>query len=278
MVSKSAKRYKQSSMSKVLILSSEKVVEPVVQYRAPRSANPIYPVLLVLVLVVGAACTIAWFCSELSLEKRASQGDTKAQYLLGKRYFDSAVSSHDYARASRLIRKSAEQGYAKAETALGLLYENGLGVTKSYEEAAKWLRRAADQGYAVAQNELGVMYAKGRGVAMNLDEAAKWCNLAANQGSDVARRNVELIKAGQGRIISQLAIAGNRGYADVVVQKVEADGITVSFSPMRGGMGMAKLKLESLPTQLKELCGCTGKQQPGSGSSSSALTLLNTAL
>jgi TPR repeat protein len=270
--------YKEGVMSKVLSLKSENPVQPVVHYHVPRTVNPIYPVLLVLVLVVGAASIVAWFCSEFCLENRALRGQAKAEYLLGKRYFDTAVSMQDYARAARLIKQSADQGYAKAQTALGLVYEHGLGVTKSYDQALKWLRRAAEQGYPVAQNELGVMYAKGRGVGRNLDEASKWCRLAATQGSKVAQKNVELTEAAKGRPISPLMKVANQSYANVKLQKIEADGVTVSFSPVHGGFGLAKLKLETLPTQLKELCGYAAKQEKVSESSFSQLSSVATAL
>ena len=251
---------------------------PKVPCRVPRSINPVYPVLLVLVLIVGAASTIAWFCGESCLENRAATGDARAQYLLGKLYFDTAVSAHDYARAARLIRKSADQRYAKAETALGLLYENGLGVTKSYVEAMKWIRRAADQGNPVAQNELGVMYAKGRGVPQNFGEAVKWCRRAANQGSEVALKNVQLAEAGKARPISQLTAAGKGSYLGAIVQKVEADGVTVSYSPVPGGFGMVKIKLEELPSNLKELCGYVAKHENASQSGYSRLSSVARAL
>lgn len=264
-------------MNKVLSLSSKTSAQPVVKYHVPRTANPVYPVLLVLVLVVGAACTAAWFLRECGLEARAQKGDAQAQYLLGKRYFDTAVSMGDYARAAGLIKKSAEQGYAKAETALGLLYKNGLGVTRSYEQAMKWMRRAAEQGNAVAQNELGVMYAKGHGAPKNLDEAAKWCQMAAAQGSKVAEKNVIMAEAGKGSKIQQLTTA-RQSYENVALQKIEADGLTVSFSPVRGGVGVAKLKLENLPEQLKELCGRATKQELNTESPYSQLTSVAPAL
>jgi TPR repeat protein len=264
-------------MSKVLCRSSKNPVQSVVHYSAPRAANPLYPVLLALVLVLGAAAAAAWFFSEFSLETKARQGDAAAQYLLGKRYFDTAVSAHDHTRAARLIRTSADQGYAKAQTALGLLYVNGLGVTKSYEEAVKWLGRAANQGYSVAQNELGVMYAKGRGVTWNLDQAAKWFRLAAAQGSEVARKNLELAEAGKAKMISHLATE-KQSYSSVMLQKVEADGVTVSYLPAQGGLGVAKLKLESLPSQLKELCGHARSARAGSQSGYSQLSSVTSAL
>jgi TPR repeat protein len=243
-----------------------------------RSAKLSYPILLALVLVVGAASLIAWCGAEYSMENRASQGEMRAQYLLGKRFFDQARYAGDYARAARLIRKSADQGYAQAEAGLGLLYENGLGVPKNYGEALKWLRRAADQGSPVAQNELGVMYAKGRGVTKNLEEAAKWCRLAAAQGSEIARRNLELAEVGRAKVIPEIRVSGKTVYHQAILQKVESDGVTVSFLPVPGGVGVAKLKLSDLPSALQVLCTYATKQKTASDSAYTQLGSISTTL
>ncbi len=52
--------------------------------------------------------------------------------------------------------KAAEQGYFKAEFYLGKMYYNGLGVAQDYIEAGKWFKKAAIQGHAEAQFYLGV--------------------------------------------------------------------------------------------------------------------------
>src|SRR5579859_4556442 len=110
-------------MDNRLRLCPEQPVQPPVRYAVPRTVNPAYVVLLLLVLTVGAASLFAWFHGDFSLESRASRGEAKALYLLGKRYFDTAISPRDYLRAARLIRSAADQGYAAAQAGLGLLYE-----------------------------------------------------------------------------------------------------------------------------------------------------------
>ena len=234
---------------------------PVVTPSAPPpAAHPLYFVLITFVAVIGAASLLTWWCADRSLENRARRGEAKAQYLLGKQCFDRAVYPGDYAEAARLIRQAAERGYAPAQTALGLLYENGLGVRKDYQQAASWLRRAASQGYPVAQNELGIMYAKGHGFARNLEQAAHWCRLAAAQGSEVARRNLQLAQVAQARVIPQLTTPGNKTYRQVSLQRLDAEGVTFSFRPAGGGLGVARLKLDNLPEELRELCKCADKK------------------
>src|SRR5579862_7579995 len=248
------------SMSKIYEIEHEYAAQTFVRRRQQPFVHPAYLILIVLVVLVGAASVFAWFTAEFSLENRARRGGAKAQYLLGKRYYDQARAPRDYLSAGQWIRKSAEQGYAKAQTALGLLYENGLGVARDYNQAAKWLRRAADQGFPVAQNELGIMYAKGHGFGQNLAQTVHWCRLAAAQGSEIARRNLQLAEVAQARVIPELITAGNKTYKRVRLQKLEADGVTVSFRPDEGGLGVARLKVENLPQELQELCKCADKK------------------
>src|SRR5579872_928002 len=104
------------TMSEPLCLTSKKSELPVICYGAARAYHPAYPILLALALVVSAASLAAWCYTEFSLDERAARGEARAQYLLGKRYFDAAVSPRDYERAATLVRKSANQGYARAQT------------------------------------------------------------------------------------------------------------------------------------------------------------------
>jgi TPR repeat protein len=267
-------------MSKALRISFQEPKTPQIRYgiTPKKSTRAAYPILLCLVVLVGGASLAAWCRSDYSLEERAARGDARAQYMLGKRYFDGAMSTHDYEVAARLIRKSAEQGDVRAETGLGLLYENGLGVQKNYGEALRWLRRAANQGHAVAQNELGVMYAKGRGVQKDLSEAVKWCRLAASQGSNIAKKNLQLAQVANAKVIAQLATSENKVYQGARIQKIESDGVTVSFLPAHGGMGLAKLKMENLPSELRQLCKYATKEGADSDSAYSHIGSVATTL
>lgn len=247
-------------MNKIYDVADEAVAPVVPPSVPPPAAHSVYFILSALVAVVGAASVLAWWCTDHSLETRARRGEVEAEYLLGKRCFERAVNPGDYAQAARLIRQAARQGYARAQTAMGLLYENGLGVPRDYQQAAAWLRRAADQGYPVAQNELGIMYAKGHGFARNLEQAAHWCRLAAAQGSEEARRNLQLARVAQAKVIPELTTLGNKTYRHVSLQKLDPEGVTFSFRPPEGGLGVARLKLENLPQELQELCKCADKK------------------
>ena len=273
-----ANKYKDGHMNNRLRLRSEKPVQTPALPVARRSANPAYLALLVLVLSVGTASMLAWYHGDFSVENRAASGEAKALYLLGKSYFDTAISPRDYVRAARLIRGAADQGYAAAQAAMGLLYEHGLGVTRNYEVALHWLCRAAQQGYPIAQNELGVMFAKGHGTSQDFSQAIKWFRLAAAQGSEIARRNLELAETTGSKMIAQLTTSNKCSYGHAVLQKIERDGVTVSFTPKAGGFGLAKLKMENLPSDLKQLCKYAAKEGQASNSAYSQLGAISTTL
>jgi TPR repeat protein len=265
-------------MNDTLNLDYDPNEDIIVPRKREREINPACLVLLVLALVLTAARLVAWYAADFSLEARAGRGEAKALYLLGKRSFENAGSMEEKHSAVTLIRAAADQGYARAQAGLGLLYENGLVVRKSYTEALKWFQLAAAQGLAVAQNEIGVMYAKGRGVDQDVKEAAKWCRLAAEQGSEIARENLELAELTNHKTLPQLTTRAHDSYGHVVVQKVESDGVTVLFVPVGGGLGVAKVRMESLPADLQELCKYATKQGQAPGSAYSQIGLASNTL
>ena len=255
-----------SPFSKAMPLRDEAPLPKLPRYAEAQPTSPVYLALLLLVMAVGGASLLASYNSDSSLENRVRLGEPEAQYLLGKRYFDTATSPADYSCAARLIRKAAVRGNVRAQTALGLLYEHGLGVSQNYREAVAWFHRAADQGYAVAQNDLGYMYAKGRGVGRDFDQAVSWCRLAAQQGSDVAQRNAKLAEIPKTKTIPLLVTVERKTYQHVIMQKVESDGITISFLPRSGGLGLAKVPTEHLPAELRQLCKSAAQEGPAGSS------------
>ena len=90
----------------------------------------------------------------------AKMGNAKAQYYLGKMYYEGQCvgGSRNYAIAAEWYRKSAEQGNAEAQYSLGSMYEKGEGVSQDYAKAVEWYRKSAEQGNSEAQCNLGYMY------------------------------------------------------------------------------------------------------------------------
>ena len=70
-----------------------------------------------------------------SFKKKAEQGDTKAQFMLGLIYYNGEGVSQDYQQAVHWFTKAAEQGLARAQYNLGFMSENGEGVPKDYQQA-----------------------------------------------------------------------------------------------------------------------------------------------
>ena len=88
------------------------------------------------------------------LRAAAEQGDQKAQFNLGVRYYKGEGVEQNYAEAVKWFRKAAQQGNAKAQYNLAFCYDNGKGVTQDYTKAVQWYRKAAKQGDAKAQFNL----------------------------------------------------------------------------------------------------------------------------
>ena len=80
------------------------------------------------------------------LEQMARQGNAKAQFDLGMKYFTGDHIPKNLSKALFWVRKSAVNGYSWAEVWLGIMYFQGKGVRKDPEKALKWWKKAAEQG------------------------------------------------------------------------------------------------------------------------------------
>jgi hypothetical protein len=112
--------------------------------------------LLILVLAAGVSITVG-LCQQPSgastppqkpyrerLLERARNGDTDAQFELGKNYETGRIGlTKDSSQAQYWYRKAAEQGDAYAEASLGILFNFGKGVERDYAQAYMWYERAA---------------------------------------------------------------------------------------------------------------------------------------
>jgi TPR repeat protein len=116
------------------------------------------------------------------LNKRALDGDTKAQLRMGLAYEFGDGVAKDLDKAMHWYRIAAERGDPVAQTDLGYFYETGANGPKDPTEAAKWYMRAALSGFTRAKFNLGVLYLAGAGVQRNNAEAAHWIGEAAEDG------------------------------------------------------------------------------------------------
>ena len=200
------------------------------QEQSPGLAPPSRRIAVCIACVaVIALVFIAWWVHSKATERkslaaasasriRAEQGDAKAQFELGSRYYYGRGVPQNYAEALRWYRKAAEQGDAKAQSALGYVCWKGEAVPQDYAEAVRWYRKAAEQGYPSAQMGLGFMYANGQGVPQDDTQAVAWYRKAAEQGDAVAQRSLGYMYA------SGLGVARDRVEAVAWYRKAAEQG------------------------------------------------------
>ena len=159
------------------------------------------------------------------LETAAANGDARAQYILGGRYFLGEGNVPDYARAEALIRRAAEQGFAPSQYRLGTMLEGGLGLPQDYVEAGEWYEEAARAGEVRAMHNLGVFYSRGSGVDRDMGKAAEWFKKAAESDLIDSQFNFAiLLKDGVGvapdpiEAYKWFAIAARKGDKEAEIQ------------------------------------------------------------
>lgn len=151
---------------------------------------------------------------------RADFDEATKAYLLGQ---------FEQARYEALI--AATDGNPKAQMLLGQLYFNGEGVPKDIPHALHWYNKAAEKGFADAQYRLGLLYHDGnQGVERNYDIAYKWLSKALESGIVAAREKLEwLFKTEQGNVVNlnenievlkQVAASGNQQARFLLSQKM----------------------------------------------------------
>ena len=108
------------------------------------------------------------------LRKAAEQGDTLAQYLLGKAYlheFTEDGAPLSYPDAIEWLNKAAQQDEAAALLRLGCLYREGKGVSRNPALAVQYFKKAVEQDDEEACVILAEMYFYGDCVEQDSDMA-----------------------------------------------------------------------------------------------------------
>lgn len=93
-----------------------------------------------------------------------------------------AYDTGDYARAAKELKLLATNGDMKAQALLGLMCEFGRGVPRDPGQAFHWNKAAADKGNAEGELQLGTMYLNGWGVPTDPRVGLEYIELAAHQG------------------------------------------------------------------------------------------------
>lgn len=140
--------------------------------------------------------------------KAAAQNDAKGQYHLGFMFEQGLGVLKDYVTAIEYYKKAADQGYVEARFRLGFLYEQGLGVPKNYGIAVAHYREAADAGFTEAQYCMGFMYEHGYGVVKDYRLAINYYKEAMEQEHSKALYRVALMyEQGYGVVTKDLETA-----------------------------------------------------------------------
>ncbi len=131
------------------------------------------------------------FCA-IGVSGHISQAADIAGYLEYKKKLDAQERA---TKSLESIEVRAYNGDSQAQYELGMTYRyEWATVEKSDREAALWFREAADAGHAESQFELGLMYEFGEGVPLNLRRAQKLYQQAARQDLREARTSLALLK------------------------------------------------------------------------------------
>ncbi len=116
----------------------------------------------------------------------AKLGHTGAQYELGTMYARGEGVGQSYYRAFEWFSLAARVGrHRSAQYAMGELYYYGRGVDVDYVDALNWFQKAAQRDHPLAQYYLGEIYESGVGVKPDLIEAYKWYSLASRKAREV---------------------------------------------------------------------------------------------
>ncbi len=117
----------------------------------------------------------------------AKKGDSGAQYLLGKAFFDgNAVLRPDRRQARAWFTSAAGQKHAQAAYFLGLIYQNAYGVEADAAQAAQWFKQSAELGNTDAMFMLANAYVIGAGVPSDPARAVQLYQAAAEQEHPLA--------------------------------------------------------------------------------------------
>ena len=118
------------------------------------------------------------------LGRAAEAGNVYAQYRLGRWYLTEEYK--DIRKAVRYLTLAADQNNDLATYRLGKLYLAGEEVFKNTELAMMYLEASACAGNQYAQYMLGKLYLMGKEVEQDREKAQAYFRLAAEQGNEYA--------------------------------------------------------------------------------------------
>jgi len=123
------------------------------------------------------------------LKDSARLGYAKAQYHLGKKYYQGEMLNKDFQQARLWFKKAAAQGYIKAQFKLALMLQNAQGGPRNDSQAIKLLKIASENGLGEAQHALAVNYLQNPKY-QNIERAIFWLQKSVEQDNADAKRDL----------------------------------------------------------------------------------------
>ena len=144
-----------------------------------------------------------------------------------------AWQSGHYEEAFKSAQVDAAKGDTNAEALLGRAYFEGLGVPRDFTLANQWLSKAAAKGQPDAMYMLGLIYERANGVPQDLNKAIDLFDRAAEKGNNYARMEAAGMRL-QGEYNRMKAMQRGKSSMDVACDT--AGGISMdSGECLRGG-------------------------------------------
>jgi TPR repeat protein len=113
--------------------------------------------------------------------RKAEEGDSNSQYMIGSFYGTGEKVPLDYKKALEWFRKSADQGNPAAQLLVGTYYVQGIGTARDVNSGIAWIQKASDQAFPKAQYLLGMAYMDGAGVNRDYQKAISLFQKASDQ-------------------------------------------------------------------------------------------------
>jgi hypothetical protein len=79
--------------------------------------------------------------------------------------------------------------------------------------------------------------------------------LAADEGQPAAKQRSVSVNSTPPGFLDRITTLDGKTYEKAILERVDPDGLLVSFAPVEGGSGSAKLKFRNLPAELRERYG-----------------------
>lgn len=116
----------------------------------------------------------------------AEEGDTNAQYKLGKDIFYGIQSEQDTEEGLEYLISSAEQGNNYAQYLIAKELLSGEHIEQDIDRAIEMLEELSDRGFTIADYRLGKLYYDGEYVPKDLLSARRYLSTASDDGNRLA--------------------------------------------------------------------------------------------